>query len=140
MRKVGVIVFVLMVIVLIAFYYMAAAPLSVTVTWTAPFDLKPDGRGVRCAEYDLRHSPDSATLFSDWHICTRIDLLAPLDSGMAEVVIVHNLHEETPYYFAIKSKDSAGNWSDISNIAYVYCEDATRPMPVIDLMGQETTE
>lgn len=138
MKKIAVLIFAVMVIVLFAFCYMDADPVSVTITWTAPFDPKPDGSGSQCAEYDLRQSGDSTSLMYDWNACARIDILPPLDSGMAEVVIVHNLLEETHYYFAIKSKDSAGNWSEISNIAHTYVDDATRPVAVIDLREQQT--
>lgn len=129
---------VLLVLVFMVFLYMAASPLNVTLTWTAPYDSKPDGSGVRCVEYDLRQSSDSVVLSSDWNACARISIPAPLDSGVAETVIIPNLQDETDYFFAIKSMDSTGNWSNMSNIVHVYHEDAVRPAAVNDL--RELTE
>ena len=136
MKRIGILVFVLIAVICLAFYYISADPYDVTLTWTAPYDLKQDGSGAQCAEYDLRRAPDTTTLLSDWNICARIDIPAPLDSGMTEITVVSNLQEEVDYFFAIKSRDSIGNWSDISNIMHIYREDATPPARISDLREQ----
>jgi hypothetical protein len=91
----------------------ATAGDSVTVRWTATGD---DGNVGTAAVYDLRMSGEPITLAS-WEQATAIDgLPAPLPAGSAQSVVVHGLTSGTTYYFAIRVRDDAGNWSDLSNV------------------------
>ena len=104
---------------------------SVTVIWTSPAD-KEMGRA---AQYDMRHSNDSTILVSNWSSGLAVaGLPVPSDSGMVDSVtfeITAPIGQEI--FLAIKSVDSSGNWSGISNIASFMIEDVTPPRIILDL-------
>jgi beta-glucanase (GH16 family) len=89
----------------------AVSPTNTTmqVSWTAPTD-PPAG----LAEYDLRYSTSPGFNFNG---APRVPTLAPHSPGSKEYLTVSGLSACTTYYFAIKTKDAAGNWSDQSNSA-----------------------
>ena len=116
---------------------------NVAVSWTAPGD---DGTGQQVTEYDLRYSSSPITALN-FDSATRVTTSAPNISGWKECSLIGWLSCGTKY-FAIKSKDEAGNWSGISNVpsAAPVCggpnilaecpapeEDTTAPVDVADL-------
>jgi hypothetical protein len=85
----------------------------VSVTWTAPGD---DGRTGTATGYDLRVL-DAPIDNTNWDAATIVPgTPAPRTSGVRQRTVVRGLTRGTSYWFAIKSVDDAGNWSDISNI------------------------
>ncbi|HKQ59486.1 MAG TPA: FlgD immunoglobulin-like domain containing protein [Candidatus Eisenbacteria bacterium] len=89
---------------------------STTLRWTAPGD---DGATGRATAYDLRRStsPITAANFGAATIVT--GLPAPATAGTTETFTVNGLAPNTSYYFAMKTRDDANNWSTISNIAFL---------------------
>jgi Tol biopolymer transport system component len=86
---------------------------SVTLTWTAPGD---DGGTGTAAEYDLGFSEETITE-ENWADATRVqDLPAPRHPGEAESFTVTGLQFITTYFFALRSADESGHWSDLSNV------------------------
>ena len=94
------------------------ATFSVTLGWTAPGD---DGRIGRAQHYELRYStsPITASNFSSATLVGGVPPPAP--SGSMERFTITGLDLQTFYYFALKSRDDAGNWSALSNVV-VYPE------------------
>lgn len=83
------------------------------LTWTAPGD---DGIDGTAMEYDLRYRETSFITEVDWETAKRVeDPPVPETCGTVQSDTITNL-EDSSYYFAIKTSDEAGNWSDISNI------------------------
>ena len=90
-----------------------AAQDSVTLRWTAVGD---DSLSGVAAAYDLRMS-DSPITASSWSSATALSgLPAPLASGTLQQVTVRGLTPGAIYYFALRVRDDAGNWSDVSNL------------------------
>ena len=90
-----------------------AAPDSVTLRWTAVGD---DSLSGTAAAYDLRMAGTPITL-STWSEATVVSgLPVPLASGTAQQVTVRGLTPGSTYYFALRSRDDAGNWSGVSNV------------------------
>ncbi len=86
---------------------------SLTLHWTATGD---DGAVGTAALYDLRMSSAAITA-ANWTSATALtDLPAPAASGTAQSVVVRGLAHGTTYYFALRVRDDAGNWSDVSNV------------------------
>jgi hypothetical protein len=88
---------------------------SVTLTWTAPGD---DGATGTATEYDVRYSTSTITEL-DWASATQATgEPAPQAAGTPETFTVTGLQAETPYYFAVKTRDEVlTNWSGLSNVA-----------------------
>ncbi len=86
---------------------------QVWLTWTAPGDNGPLGRGV---EYELRYAqiPLNEATFGLGVLVT--GLAAPAVPGASESKTVSDLSAGTTYYFAMRTKDMKGNWSVISNV------------------------
>lgn len=106
---------------------------TVTLQWTAPYDSKPNGRGVRTFAYDLRSGTDSAAFLANPLTGVVHPTPAPKDSGLAELVSISGLAAETRYWFLIRSRDTAGNWSAWSNLAVKVTPDTRNPFSVFDL-------
>jgi hypothetical protein len=86
---------------------------SVTLRWTAVGD---DSLTGTAAAYDLRMSLSPITE-TGWEAATAVDgLPAPAPSGATEEVVVRGLDGSTTYYFALRVRDDAGNWSGLSNV------------------------
>lgn len=85
---------------------------AITLTWTAPGDAA-EGPYV---QYDIRYSI-SAIDPSNWNQASQCKFEPmPGTAGTTETFLVTGLRYDTTHYFAIKSADSASNWSAISNI------------------------
>ena len=84
---------------------------SVKLTWMAPSD---DSGHV--AVYDIRRSPTAITNEANLLGGTQVTgAPAPGAAGAAQTVTVTGLTAETAYHFALRARDSAGNWSPVSN-------------------------
>jgi hypothetical protein len=85
-----------------------------TLTWNAPGDDLTVGTST---SYDLRYATSSIS-DSTWTSLTQATgESAPKIAGSSETMTVSGLSSSTLYYFAIKSKDEAGNESNLSNVA-----------------------
>jgi hypothetical protein len=101
---------------------------SMYLCWTAPGD---DGRIGRATAYDLRYStttPGTDTL-AWWNNATAVaGEPTPAWAGTRQCLTITGLENDRDYYFAIRARDDAGNWSPYSNIAstifeYFACAD-----------------
>ncbi len=91
----------------------AAPTVSITLHWTAPGD---DGVVGRAAAYELRYStaPIHAANFAQ---ATPVaGLAAPRAAGQPEQFTVPGLAVGPNYFFALRTRDEAFNWSSISNV------------------------
>lgn len=111
---------------------------SVRLTWTAPGD---DSLSGTAAAYDLRMStsPIDAGNFASATVVT--SLPTPLAAGTSQSKTVTGLTAATDYWFALKTRDDAGNWSGISNIVQATTLDRSdfiRPAPLALAAGTLT--
>lgn len=85
---------------------------SLRLVWTAPADV-PDGG--RVAAYDARMALGPIT---EANFATALELptSVPHAPGERETLVVHGLVAGRTYWFAIRSRDGAGNWSALSNL------------------------
>lgn len=97
---------------------LSASPLSassIQVTWTAVGD---DGNTGTATLYDVRYSKNNITNASEFSGATVASgISAPKQAGGSESFSISGLTAETNYYFAVKVKDDAGNFSEMSNVA-----------------------
>lgn len=110
---------------------------TLTVTWTAPPDIKPNGDSVQCVQYEIRID----TLPIDSLNCTAgnnvlPDSLTPLPKapGQPESFTFTGLQSERWYYVEIRARDAAGNWALCSNIARKSTPDVRLPERIRDLL------
>ncbi|MFC1475923.1 fibronectin type III domain-containing protein [Candidatus Zixiibacteriota bacterium] len=86
---------------------------SVVLSWTAPGD---DHLTGQAAAYDIRYATtpvDAAT----WEFAMPAsNIPQPKPAGSEELIEVGGLNPATEYYFAFKTVDTAGNWSELSNV------------------------
>ncbi len=87
---------------------------SVVVRWTAPGD---DGNLGQASVYDLRVSESPIDSLNFGQATQVTGLNSPAPSGTRQKFVVRGLTPGTPYYFAIRTQDDAGNWSPLSNVA-----------------------
>ncbi len=86
---------------------------GVALRWTAPGDSNMVGAA---ALYDIRYSAAPIDSFT-WYSATQIaSLPAPLPGGAAQTFTVAG-PLPSPVYFGLKTSDSEGNWSLLSNSA-----------------------
>ncbi|MBI1796752.1 MAG: S8 family serine peptidase [Candidatus Eisenbacteria bacterium] len=113
----------------------ATTDTSIQLRWTAPYD-NPSGRA---AQYELRRSalPIDAGNFT---VATLVaGTPVPAVAGARESLTVAGLGEGTAWYFAIRSRDAAGNASPISNVVHA-ATTSLRPGPVVDLRVRTSTD
>ncbi len=89
---------------------------SVTLMWTAPGD---DGLVGRAYRYDLRYSTGPMTAQSFDQATSVANMPFPSNPGVTQSFTVDGLTAGVVYYFALRTVDSAGNWSGISNVLAV---------------------
>jgi hypothetical protein len=108
---------------------------TVTRTWTAPGDPKPDGTLKPVFGYWLCWSTDSAAFWNDPLTGTRVppSLVAPKAPGLVETVLVAGIPDDRRVYWRLRSTDAAGNWSAWSNRFNETTPDHTGPVAVPDL-------
>jgi len=85
---------------------------SVALSWTAPGD---DGLTGTAAGYEIMRSgaPIDAQNWSDAEPLGAVP--APAPGGTPQTFTVGGLASDTVYYFALRARDEAGRWSEISN-------------------------
>jgi hypothetical protein len=107
---------------------------KVWLTWSAPGD---DGAIGIAQAYELRYStsPINAANFTGATAVSPQPV--PLPSGSAQSYLVPGLSPGVNYYFAIRARDDAGNWSAISNVrqALTTSADVRAPAAVQDLIA-----
>ncbi len=85
---------------------------SAVVTWTAPGD---DGVSGAASEYELRYSTSAITA-ENFSGATRLSTPSPGEAGSTECVEFFGLAGCTKYYFGLRTRDEASNWSPLSNL------------------------
>jgi hypothetical protein len=86
---------------------------SVQLTWTAPGD---DGHSGRAARYDVRYSASPITE-ANWEKAIEAgDELYQKPAGKPMLYQANQLKTGATYYFALKTTDSSGNISGLSNV------------------------
>lgn len=110
---------------------------TVELTWTAVGD---DGDEGAALAYDVRRSFDPITDES-WTAATPVgDAPTPSAAGTLESMRVTDLPPNVRLYFALRTKDNAGNESGLSNVASATTElDETPPGSVSDLALEDVT-
>ena len=86
---------------------------SLTLHWTAPGD---DGTAGIAQRYDVRVATfalGSDNFFSGTALPAPPN---PLRAGSLQTMVARGLRRGTPYWFAVRTQDAAGNWSAISNV------------------------
>jgi len=86
---------------------------EISLSWTAPGD---DESIDTSTEYIIRYSTSSEIISDNWASSTDI-IGEPIPglSGSSENLLISDLDISQTYYWAIKSKDEADNFSEISN-------------------------
>ncbi len=98
---------------------------SLTLHWTAPGD---DGTDGTAQEYDVRLATFALGPDNFLSGTPAADPPAPLPAGSMQTMVVRGLSRAAPYWFAVRSRDAAGNWSDLSNVlAWVWPLDLAPP-------------
>ena len=92
------------------------AMFSIELNWTAPGD---DGGVGKADLYDLRVATWPITPTNFWFATELLGVPRPSPAGSRESYTVLGLESGTVYFFAIKSRDDAGNWSSLSNVVSV---------------------
>jgi hypothetical protein len=104
---------------------------TITLTWTAPGD---DGVTGQPARYDLRRSRTAIVTYADFNAATPVTgVPVPAPAGTAETATATGLTPNTRYWFALRTVDEAGNWSELSNVVSVVTSpsnDTVRPARV----------
>lgn len=76
----------------------------------------------------MRHLDQLLTL-ENWDAAPEVnDVPVPSAAGEPESLVVGGLEPGTDYYFAIRSVDDSGNWSDLSN-SLMFTTESTPPVP-----------
>jgi hypothetical protein len=93
---------------------VTAGPNGITLAWTAPGD---DGTSGTAEEYDIRESPTTINS-SNWSSAAQIALAPPPGPpGSLELFTFTGFDTMLVHHFALRTRDDAGNWSEISNNA-----------------------
>ncbi|MEF8816987.1 MAG: S8 family serine peptidase, partial [Salinibacter sp.] len=115
----------------------AITDLSVTDVAAAHVDLQwtvPEGSP---AVYDIRYSTDPIENDSDFENAQQVeDPPSPSAPGETDSALVDGLTPDTEYFFAIKSSDTFGNTSDLSNVPSATTDNA----PAIALDPEEQSQ
>ena len=99
---------------------------SVLVDWTVPGE---DGSVGQCSEYDVRYSTSVITAANFGSATQATGESAPPPAGNYDGVSISDLAEDTEYWFAMKARDAAGNWSLMSNVAHINTTNSNCPPP-----------
>ena len=108
---------------------------TVVLIWTAVGD---DGTTGTADLYDVRYSTATITAGNFASATTVSGEPTPGIAGTPQTMTVTGLGAATPYFFAMKTRDEASNWSDISNVVTATTAesgDETAPAAVTDLDG-----
>ncbi len=103
------------------------------LAWVATGD---DGASGTADLYDIRYSPENITELN-WDDASPVSgEPSPQVAGTPETLTVTGLSTNTEYFFAIKVRDEAGNWSALSNVASTTPEDNVPPATIQDLSAE----
>ena len=91
--------------------------------WAAPGD---DGATGRASRYQIQMTTRPAVL-GDFISGALFDPAPPDTAGTAQRFPVRGLAAGTRYYFAIRTRDDAGNWSPVANIVTIMPPGRLRP-------------
>jgi hypothetical protein len=106
---------------------------SVTLSWVAPGD---DGNVGTAAGYEVRMStgPINGASWGLANVLTGVPV--PQSAGTIQSMVVSGLSTDTTYYFALKARDEADNWSAMSNVVrWDWILDTTAPVAPIGLVA-----
>jgi len=90
----------------------AADENSVTLTWTAPGD---DSSSGTAAMYEIRMSTKPITRANYFYALLVDPTLQPRGAGTKEIYTATGLSSWREYYFCLRTRDEAFNWSGVSN-------------------------
>jgi hypothetical protein len=110
---------------------------SLLLHWTAPGD---DGTIGLAAQYELRYdtAPITDATFANATLVSNTP--APSAPTTYQEVRVRGLTRGTTYWFAIRTRDLAGNWSPLSNVLrWDWPVDAAPPSTPLGLQGSVQT-
>ena len=96
---------------------------TATLGWTVPAD-NPGGSGL--AGYEVRRSTAPITP-ANFGAAALIPSPSPIAPGAHQTLVNSGLVPNSIYYFAMRTRDLVGNWSDISNVAQ-----GTTDVPVVN--------
>jgi len=106
---------------------------SITLHWTAPGN---DGSTGTAASYDVRYSSLPITA-ANWALATVVaGEPVPAVAGTAQTFTIPGLQGSVTYYAAIKTTDTSGNVSLLSNVVSATTLDVIPPAAVRDLTVQ----
>ncbi len=105
---------------------------NVVLRWTAPGD---DGMSGVATAYDIRYSTQPITGANFAAATALSPLPSPSLPGQLQTFVVLGLTPGTTYYFALRTRDEANNWSSTSNspLATTALADTIPPAAVTDL-------
>ena len=104
---------------------IARTETAITLSWTAPGD---DGASGTAQSYDLRSAAVEITE-ANWDAAAQVAAEpSPGSAGTVEFCTVSDLSPGETYFFALKSRDDAGNVSPLSNVVSA----ATQALPAPD--------
>lgn len=121
----------------------SATATSVTLQWLAPGDEQAALPDVAATSYDLRYSTSAINAGNFAAATPATGEPTPAAPGASQTMTVSGLTPGTTYHFALKSTDSVGNVSDISNVpsaTTVVVADTTPPAAVSNLSGAVRTQ
>ncbi len=119
--------------------------LAVTRTWSNQIEIQWSNSGDNGTEgqavaVEARRSTSPITE-QNWSSATAMPTVLPSLPGQLQALIVTGLTQNTLYYLAVKTRDMAGNWSQVSNVVSgtTVISDITPPNAVTDLTILSTT-
>lgn len=111
---------------------------SATIVFTAPFNNETAQSG-KVEGYEIRFSENEIEE-NNWSLAQRVDeTFAAAAPGILEEVVIKDLSPDIIYYFAIKSFDAAGNYSEMSNAIEIETQTLPSPTPTISPTVTPTT-
>ena len=107
--------FIILLLVLLTpmFVHAQGLPDSVALEWTESGD---DGMTGTATALDLRQSTAPITIATWDSAATVAGVPGPMAPGTARRFVVRGLTNGVTYWFAIRARDDAGNWSNLSNV------------------------
>ena len=117
----------------------ASAPTqsTITVSWTSPGD---DGTSGTAASYDLRYSTSTINAGNFASASLVPNEPTPAVAGTSQSVVVSGLLAGTQYFFALKTADSDGNVSGLSNVPDATTSPAVGVSTVYTVFNQYCTD
>ncbi len=110
---------------------------GITLNWTAP-QQQIGGRSTRVDGYDIRYSLSELTE-DNWQHASRLNNIpTPSEPQSLETFTIKDGPQDSAYYLAVKSYDTLGNTSGLSNVIRVPQPDTVAPEPILDLLVEES--